>query len=40
MHTSQFQKNKQPNKKTGRRPEETFFQKRWPTSKWKYAQKH
>ena len=27
-YTTQYQKNKQPNQKVGKRPEETFFQRR------------
>ena len=28
IHTPQYQKNKQPNQKTGRRPKQTFLQRR------------
>ena len=28
VHTAQYQKSKQPNQKVGRRPEQTFLQRR------------
>ena len=42
-YTTQYQKNKQPNQKMGRRPEYTFFPKKtygWPTDTWQGAQYH
>ena len=39
-HTTQYQKNKQPNQKVGKRPKQTFLQRRhrWLTNTWKDAQ--
>ena len=39
-HTTQYQKNKQPNQKVGKRPKQTFIKKtyRWLTNTWKEAQ--
>ena len=41
-HTTQCQKNKQPNQKVRRRPKQTFLQRlyRWLTNTWKGAQHH
>ena len=41
LHTTQYQKNKQPNQKVGKRPKLTFLQTyRWLTNTWKVAQHH
>ena len=39
-HTTQYQKNKQPNQKVGERPKQTYLQRRhrWLTNTWKDAQ--
>ena len=42
-HAVQYQKNKQPNQKAGRRSKQTFLQRtiyRWPTDTWQDAQHH
>ena len=33
VHAAQYQKNKQPNQKLGKRPKQTFFQKRQTANK-------